>query len=338
MTTVGGSEFSTIPNAYGAEIENAQDLQNLQKVLDNVLTVLSEKELTLDGAPPKGDRPVLEVPNTDLKSADEMALALLELKSAINEAMQAFSKEDIKNNMVKNKSAHKERLGKLQEAIDKMKEAQKSSKIGKIFGWIAAAATLVAAVAATILTGGAAAPLLAAAALNMTVMILQETGAMDKIVEFMAKGIQELGGLVGLDISEEDAKMAAQIIVMAAVLAANIAAMVMSGGATASTTISMMTKQIATIVQIGAEVASAASMVAQGSAQIASSVQTNDAMQAQGDAKDFQKLMAKLQAMMEEEMERLRELIENMQNNVSVIMQIMGSSSQSISQTTRNMV
>ncbi|CAM2005063.1 type III secretion system translocon subunit SctE [Acanthopleuribacter pedis] len=335
MSTIDGN-FS-IPNAYGADIDSGQEIEQLKESIQKALTFLAENEgPRLQGPPPKGGRPQLEAP-ANMKDTDDLALMLLDLRNKVGELQLKTSKEDIQHNMAKKETAHNDRLDQLQKAIDAMKKADKGGMFGKVFGWIAASLSLVAAVAATVATGGAAAPLLAAAALNMTMMVLQETGAMDTITEEFGKLIQDIAGAFGKELSDEEAQMIAGITITAAVLIINIAAAVASGGA-ASGNLATQTKQIADMIKIGSEIAAGVAMVGQGTSQMVQAGYQNDAMQAQADAADFQKMMAKLQAALSEEMDRLKEIMEQLQDSKSAVIQMMNTTAQQTSKIQRNMV
>lgn len=337
MTTVDGN-FS-IPNAYGTDIPAGQEIEQLKKSIQQALTFMAENEgPRLQGPLPKASRPELEAPtNQKLTDTDELSLMLLDLRSKIDELQLKTSKEDIQHNMAKKQTAHKDRMDQLQKAIDAMKKADKGGLFGKVFGWIAASVSLIAAAAATVATGGAAAPLLAAAALNMTMMILEETGAMEDITAAFGKVIQGMAAMFGKELSDEEAQMIAGITITAAVLVINIAAAVASGGA-GSANLANQTKQIADMIRIGAEVAAGVAMIGQGISQGVQAGYTNEAMNAQADAADFQKDMAKLQALLTEEMDRLKEIMSQIQDSKQAVMKMLGDKAATNTKISRSMI
>lgn len=265
--------------------------------------------------------PALPAPKMTGDWSDIM-MVVAQLRTKVGELQSNFFMEEVgirKDNMAK---ASEERLEKLAESIKKMEKAAKSGLFGKIFGWIGAVIGLVGAAIATVATGGAAAPALAVAILGVTMMILEETGAMEKIVEFVAKnpmmlalilgpiGGAILGGvLTGLKeggvLDEDKMKMAIQITFDAAMLVTSVAAMICSGGASAS---SAVFKVIGLVGQVAGGIAS----VGSGAAGVAQSAYSYQAADLQADAAEDRAWLAKLQAMLSEEMDRLQDIIDKL--------------------------
>ncbi|PTX91917.1 hypothetical protein DB346_23455 [Verrucomicrobia bacterium LW23] len=293
----------------------AQQLQNLVVELLNTQGGSTTPGTDSSGG---GDAPSLPLPNVKASDADSFVYMFMALQSQNMEQQLKFSQTDINVRMEKQKQVNEERIEKLKEAIEAQNKANAGGIFGKVFGWIAAALTLVAAVAATIATGGAALPLLAAAVIGVGMMVLQETGAMDKIVEGLAKLIM----MIDPSISEEKAKTIASITIGVVTAAVMIGLTIASGGASAATTAMTAMQKMATMVKIFSTAVAGAAKVGEGVSTITRAAYTHEATNAQADALEFQKTLAKLQAFIEDESKRIEEILRKMDEGVATMMQI----------------
>ena len=257
--------------------------------------------------------PVLEQPLAF--DASEMMMALSELNKELGEIGIDFAKEGIKIDKEKLKSMSEERIKKIQESLKKMEKADKSGKIGKIFGWIGIGLSILAAAATLVLTAGAGAPVafaviaLSLAVLGGITMTLEETGAAEKILDFFGKEVFKLEG------EELDKfKMIARITWAVVMMVASIATGVGVGAALKG--IEVMTKTMTIAAQLSrmAAVAGALASIGGGGAGIATSVQGYDATKSMAESKEFMAWMAKLQAAIEQQTEELQELMEKLQS------------------------
>lgn len=137
----------------------------------------------------KAATPVLEEPEVDPKAAEfgERLLKIMVLMSLIEELQSANAKDSMKVKEDQIKQKTEERLEKLKEAHEKMEKAKKSGLFMKIFGWVAMVVAVVVAAVAAVVSGGAAAPLigLAVAGIACAIMVMEETGAMDAMLNCM---------------------------------------------------------------------------------------------------------------------------------------------------------
>ncbi|MBI1247933.1 YopB/SseC family type III secretion system translocon subunit [bacterium] len=252
--------------------------------------------------------PVLEEPQTF--DTSEMMMALAELNKELGEAGVDFAKEGIQINKESLKAKSEERLKKIQEAIKKLSQSDKSGKIGKIFGWIGIAVALVAAAAAVVLTGGAAMAIfaVAVAVVSAVVMGMQETGAMDKVLEAMGKAF----GLQGDQLDKF--KMWANIAIMAVLMIAGLVSGV--GVAKALQGVELATQLAMTMSKVAqaAEVIGGAAAIGGGAATIASSVQGYEATMASAQAKEFMAWITKLQASIDQQTDELQKAMEQLQS------------------------
>ena len=252
-----------------------------------------------------------------------------EIQAKIGELQKNASAEGIQAQKLEMEDAHKKEAERIKEMLAKIEKSQKSGLFGKYVGWFGAIVGVIGALIATVATGGAAAPVLAIALLGLTMMILQETGAMEKIVNFLAEnpallfailaplgpiGLAGAGLLTGLieggAIDADQAKMAIQLTFAAAMLIVSIAGMVATGGASAT---DALFKSVGLFGQIVGGVA----QVGAGASGIAQSAYSYQAAQLDADAKEMKAWLAKLQAMLDEEMDRLREIIEKLNGGIA---------------------
>ena len=317
----------TIPiqaQTFSEEIQDGQKLREMAEAIRDFLTI-DRKGKTPPFTPSTPAGPGLEAPRLDANT-DNLALVLMDLRDKIGQVQIRQSKEDIKLNLAKNKETRAKRIEKIQKFLDKMKASKKSGLFGKIFGWVAASAMLVAAVAATVATGGAAAPLLAAAIFNMTIMVLEETGHMEKLQKWLA---DKMGSDIG-----------ATLLITGVIIAVNIAAMGAGGGLNVAANMQKATttaQKVAIMVQAGSEMAAGAALVGQGAATTVSAKEANEAAKAQADSAELQKFLKKVQALMEEEMDRLEEVIQQLEDGMSAVMDMMRGNDETYSLIARQM-
>lgn len=194
-----------------------------------------------------------------------------------------------------------------------MKQADKGGLMSKIFGWVGVALAVVAAVAAVIVTGGAAAAVvgLAIAGLAMGIMAMQESGAMDSLMT-------EMFG------DNDKAKFWFQIGLQVALLAAGLATMALTGGASAAGEISNLMR-VAQMVQQVARIGGGVAAVAGGAAGIATGVTQYQATQDRADSKSLQAWIAKLQQQLQDEQEQLKKILKQLEDGVGITMDMLKS-------------
>lgn len=209
-------------------------------------------------------------------------------------------------------------MKKINESLKKMDDAAKTSLINKIFGWLMAAVSVVIAVAACVATGGIAVGAVVGACIAVGACILNETGAMEKITNALAEGLEKLG------MSKEAAKIFAQVAMAVVIMAASIACCGASAGSAISNTLNEA-QQIAQTVQ---KVANAAMRVMGLVSVISNGVgagQNYAASMSQADVIETSKILAQLQQQLEESEDELKEILELIQNIFSQLTQILSS-------------
>ena len=108
-----------------------------------------------------------------------------------------------------------------------MDKAAESRKASRVFGWLMTALAVVAAVVACIATGGLAIGPVIGAGIAIACQVLNETGVMDKLVEKLAKGLENMG------FSKQASQILAQVLITVAIMAASLGSGLAGGGAAA---------------------------------------------------------------------------------------------------------
>ncbi|MBG0775386.1 MAG: type III secretion system translocon subunit SctE [Desulfovibrionaceae bacterium] len=319
---VGGVGSGQTPQIYGSDAPDQLN-QKVMGSLENYIKVLQEKGGELQEAQDKV-RQELEKPGLD---KTELLAALLEARNKLAELMKSFGVENIRADQVQKQAAIDEKLEKIHEAIKKMQESKKSGLFMKIFGWVVAGIMLIAAVAATIATGGSAAPLLVAAIFSIGMMILDETGASDKIAEGIGKVFEAMG------VDEKTAKIIGHVVLIAVVLAVDITCMILSAGAStanAANTLTKLTKmsvetaekvvKVSNYVNQIAKAAGGLAMLGQAGATVDNTVKNKQAADAQADAMTMEKYIQQIQQLIDDAIDQLDEIIEALLKDTGTVM------------------
>ena len=298
------------------------------KALQGILGVATAEKLrqSVQVSPDNPNAPALPPPKLNMGDWSNIIAAIAELQMKIGEMQSGVITEDIKLTRNDMEQAHKKDTERLKVMIEKMNKGSTAATIGKIFAWTGIIVGLVAATVATIATKGAAAPALILAVAGLGLMIAQETGATDAILD-----------AVGLDAK---GKMYVQIAITVAMLAASILAMICTGGASAAsatTTAAVLLAQAAKIIGVGGQIVGAAAQIGGGAANIASTVYRYEAAQVAADVEESQAWLAKLQAFMSEEIDRLQAVIDKINSDAADASESISSIAQTHSAITSNM-
>ena len=283
--------------------------------ISNTPAVMRGEAGTVNG--PTGT-PALDNPDdAKAKEADlEKLLMYLQLENAEEQAQMAQDRINAQKDSLA--SAHKERMGKIKESLEKMDKAARANKINKIFGWLMAAIAVVIAVAACVATGGVAVGPCIGAFIAVGACVLSETGAMDKITEKLAEGLEKLG------LSKDAAKIIAQVAMALVIMAASLACCGAGAGAALSNT-AKAAQVIAHNIQKGADIA----MKVMGLVSVVSNGVgaglNYEAGKTQADVTETGKILALLRQKMEESEDELQKIIELIQDVFSNLVAILDS-------------
>lgn len=273
----------------------------------------------------------------------QMESGQLQLEDAVNA---------LKADQVETEKMTDLQIASLNESIEKMEDAMGSGLFKKILGWVGAILGVAMAGVAMFATGGAAAPMFAVACLGLGMMVLEETGAMEKIVDAIVEHpmilsvISPLAGVIltalketGV-LDEEQLKMAVNITISVAMIVTSIVSAVCSFGMTATSsasTISTQAMKLLNNVARAGELASAGLQVATGVTGAVEGSQNAQSLQHQADAKEIAAVIARLQSLIAEGSDRLEQIMEKMRADMASISDIIKSIGDSEANIARNM-
>ncbi|MBO4513285.1 MAG: type III secretion system translocon subunit SctE [Victivallales bacterium] len=261
--------------------------------------------------------PAIDNPSDPKGKQVDLEKLMLFLQLEETEEQEAAAKDRIESQKDNIANQHKERMEKLEESLKKMDEAATSGIFSKIFGWLMAAVAVVVAVAACVATGGIAVGAVAAAVIAVGAMILNETGAMDKIVEGLADLLESMG------MNKDAAKIVAQVAIAVAIMAATIAC----GGTSMSVAFTNVAEEVAQTAQTIQKIADIAMKVVGLMSVVANGVAAYKGYEsgmAQADLTEATKVLQQLRQQLEdsqEELQAILQLIQNIYSNIVTLLQ-----------------
>ncbi|WP_368641180.1 type III secretion system translocon subunit SctE [Castellaniella ginsengisoli] len=172
---VGGATPEQTNGLGGATGAGKTGQVDIEKFYEDILSLVKQQDES--GASGRSGNPLIDkngAPRIDTPSevfsASDMVDLLRSLRSKTQDEQLNTAQKGLESARIKAEKNTEHQLEKIQEWINKCKEAESKGALGKIFGWVgkifafvAAIVAVVAAAAATAATGGAAAPLLALA-------------------------------------------------------------------------------------------------------------------------------------------------------------------------------
>lgn len=335
------------------------DSTKAKEVVSKALEVLAGANLSVtksdnagaDGVAEKKTSGATNVPALDNPSDPEQVeanleklISYLQLENEDLQSKQAKDRIELQKGQLD--VEHEGRMNEIDESIKKMKDAERASKINRFFGWLGAILSVVAAVALTVVTGGAAAGFaIAGAVLAVSSLVLNETGAMDKITEKLAKHLQESYGM-----SKNDARLAAALIVNLTILAASLACSIggmvagFSSAASAAAkaadtaakvtnTVSQTAKSIQNAITVTNTAVSAGALLSGG----LGTFYSKRAEDAKADVTELEKFITALQQRLDESEEELRKILEMLQSNIGQIADMLSSATDTSLEIARNL-
>jgi hypothetical protein len=274
---------------------------------------------------PSYGKPILEAPRSAQIGAD-LALIIQEIRAKLSEVKQQASTEDVLVRSERQKTKHDERMKQLDDAIKSQEKADKGGLIGKILGWIAAAAMVIAG-ALLMIAGGAGVGLLVGGIAMMAVMTLEETGVMEEMTKAIAKGLED----AGLDPKAAQilAAVITAIIVIAATSITGVGAAKAAAGATAKLGLqisqaAMKSANVLKAVEAARHLSTAAkatqalATLGQAGATAAKAGYGYEASMHKADAAESLAFIKKLQKMIEDELQRLEQMLRELNEGTNI--------------------
>ena len=296
--------------------------------------------------------PVLDNPDDTLAKEADLTKLISYLQLDNQERQTEMAKERIDLQKSGLDTEHDDRMKQIDDTIKKMKDAEKAAIVSRIFGWIGAILSVVAAAVLTVVTGGLAAGFaVAGAALAVGSLIMNETGAMDKLVNALSEHLQEEYGM-----SKNDAMLAASLIInlsiMAAQLGCSVGGMVagFSGAASATAnaagagaeiaaetaktagTATQTAKTVQSVLTIANTAVSAGSLASNG----VSTYMTHRSEDAKADTTELEKFMTMLRQRLEESQEELQQILQQIEAGIGKIAGLISSATDTSDEIAKN--
>ncbi|MCC9620360.1 type III secretion system translocon subunit SctE [Thalassospira sp. MA62] len=335
MSTIGVNNSAAAPLSGNTDIDRAQGIQSAQTSKAGSKFGASNN-LAPDLIGPSS-APTLEPPvKQDFES---LVMLLQQAKSKLSDEMAKATSEQVRNNGEIKKEQNEKLQKKMEEQWDKIADANRKAKIGKIFSIIGKVAAVVASVALAVVTAGAASPLVAGvliAVASISVMDLAATISVEADgPDFSLQGISTSLGKMLYPNDEEKAQkfgMIMGITLTVAVAVAGLAAGVKSASVLAEAP-AMFAK-----ISIAAGVVGGSANATSGGVNIGAAADRRDAENLAADQVDIKKFLAKLQAVMDEESDRLQEIVEQAQDSMQKVASMISSTADTKMQITRRMI
>jgi Secretion system effector C (SseC) like family len=193
------------------------------------------------GVPTPPASPLLPPPSSGVTFNENTLSVLLSGLQSTN-AQETMSNliDEMRSDSKAEEAATDVAISKLQDQVHDASQAHKSNLAGEIFGWIAVGLMDLVAIISVVATMGtdtplaaalvASSPAIGAAVVATTMMTLQQTGAMQTIVTGIANFLTDIDP----QLSKDTAKIIAMVFVGAALIVAQVALAVASGGASAA--------------------------------------------------------------------------------------------------------
>lgn len=272
--------------------------------------------------------PVLDNPD-DAKAREADLAKLIAFLQLDNEERQTeMARSRIETQKASLDVEHKGRMKEIDDSIKKMKDAEKAAKVSRIFGWIGAVLSVVAAVALTLVTGGVAAGFaIAGAVIAVSSLVLNETGAMDKITEAIVDKLMEANP----NMSRSDAMLKASLIVNLTIMGLSIGCSVggmVSGISSAANGVLKLSKtaiDVAKTVQNAVTITSTGVAVGALAAGGANTYYTHRSENAKADVTELEKFITMLQQRLDESQEELQILLQQIESGIGKIAELIAS-------------
>jgi transloator len=299
------------------------------------------RQVGQDGAPPPAPQalptvpegvPVLAPPLMQFDALSSLADEFLALKLKIDQELINSEVGDVRDKGVRMKEKNEEIGRKLGEAANKLAEAKKTQETMKVLSWVAVGLSVLAAVA----TGGVFA--IVAAGIGVAMAVLNETGVMNKLTDAIAEDrMKNLGE------SPSEAKKTAMYIMTGITIAISVATIVtglvpgaqlatvgvkvgaaMQGALARAAGVGIESVLRANSIAVtGVKIAAAATTAVQAGAGVYGGVQRYEAATKEAETVETRAFLRRLQQQMEEEQEEIAALVQQMQSQISTVVNIM---------------
>ena len=337
LSKLGGEDSTELKEVVGKTMEVLAGT-NLKVTKSDAAGVEGTAEKKTSGAT---NVPSLDNPDDTVQVAANLEKLVSYLQLDNDERQTEMAKDRIELQQESLDAEHDERMEQIDESIQKMKDAEKSSTVNRIFGWIGAILSVAAAVVLTVVTGGVAAGFaIAGAVLAVTSLALNESGAMDTITEKLADHLQSTYGW-----SKSDSQLAASLIINLSITAASLACSIggmVSGFSSAANAVSNTANTIQKVSDTARSVQNAITIAntATGAGSLLtgglSSYFSYRSSSAKADTTELEKFIKTLQQRLDESEEELQAILEQLESNVGTIAQMLSSATDTSTEIAQN--
>ena len=278
--------------------------------------------------------PALDNP-ADVKQLEEnleRLIAYLQLNNEERLAQMAKDRIEVQKDTLE--TEREDRSKKLEKTLKDMDKAEASRKRNSIFGWLLTGLAVLAAAIACIATGGIATGAVVGAVIAVGAQILNATGAMEKIVDAIADGLEKAG------MSKMAAQIVAQVMITLVILAASLGAGAMGSASQAT----QWSGTIAKAIQAASQAIKPAVTIGTGVMGIAATVSggvgayhSYEAGMNKAELTETEKYITILRQRLEESQEELELILQMLQDGISSLASLLTSSTDTSDEIARNM-
>ena len=324
LSKMGGGDSTKVKEVVGKAMEVLAGA-NVKVVRGDDASVTGVGERKTTGAT---NVPALDNP-ADSKQVEANLMKLVAFLQLDNEERQTkMAKDRIELQKSNLDVEHKERMKDIDDSIKKMKDAEKAAKVSRIFGWIGAVLSVVAAVALTLVTGGVAAGFaIAGAVIAVSSLVLNETGAMDKITEAIVDKLMEANPNMSRSAAMLKASLIVNLTIMGLSIGCSVGGMV-SGISSAANGVLKLSKtaiDVAKTVQNAVTITSTGVAVGALAAGGANTYYTHRSENAKADVTELEKFITMLQQRLDESQEELQILLQQIESGIGKIAELIAS-------------
>lgn len=328
------NDSATLAKGLGLSSKAADIVKDIASLLGgkNVSVNTNEKVSNAETGKPTGSTgsPALDNP-ADLEQLEANLEKLISYLQMDNDERQTqMAKERIEIMKDSLETERNNRTEKIQKSLKEMEEAAKSRLASKIFGWLMTAIAVVAAVVACVATGGLAVGPVIAAGIAIACQVLNETGVMDKVVEKLAKALEDAG------CSKMAAQILAQVIITVAIMAASIGTGFLGGGGAALSNALNGGAKTIEVVRAGLAIGSMILGIGGIGVGVGSAIENYQSGMSEADVKDTEKYIAALKQRLQECEEELEQVLQMLQKALSQIADILASQTNTADEIAKN--
>ncbi len=287
-----------------------------------ILTSKPGDNTSVSGVSSPNNSPSLDDPEDAEHMLMDLEKLLADLQAKQDEKQIKLQQKIISSEEKTMSSRHSQQLKKIEESIEAAKKAKTASLLNRIFGWLGAIFAVVTAVVMTVATGGVAAGVaIAGAAIAVTSLVLNETGASEKITKALADHLKKTYGM-----SSAKANAWAQGIYGGIFMVLGIATAAASLGTAAKAAADIASSTMRTIV-FATQITNTVNGLASTGVGAYSTSAGYQTQKTEAEVREMSRWMAAIQQMLDESSQELEEILAKLQGVFQNLIEILQSKS-----------